>query len=277
MTSRVKDELIPLNLLVIGLVAVIILFPSNVLRIILGLPFLLFFPGYTLVAALFTRREGMGGIERVALSFGLSIAVVPLIGLILNYTPWGIRMESVLYSVASFVFVTSIIAWLRRGRLPEPERFGIEFQMRLPGWGRGGWDRALSIILTLTILGALGTLGYAIASPKVGERFTEFYIEGLEGKATDYPSELALGEEGKVIVGIINREHETVTYRVEVAIGGVKNNEVGPVALDHDGEWEEIVSFTPGRAGDNQKVEFLLYKQGQNEVYRRLHLWVDVR
>jgi len=67
---RVKNELIPLNLLAIALVAIIILFPSNVLRIILGLPFLLFFPGYTLVAALFTRKEGMGSVERVALSFG---------------------------------------------------------------------------------------------------------------------------------------------------------------------------------------------------------------
>ena len=277
MTIRVKDELIPLNLLVIVLVAIIILFPSNILRIILGLPFLLFFPGYTLVAALFTRKEGMGSVERVALSFGLSIAVVPLIGLILNYTPWGIRTEPVLYSIVSFILITSIIAWLRRGRLPEPERFGTEFQMRLPGWGGGGWDRMLSIILTLTILGALGTLGYAIASPKVGERFTEFYIEGLEGKAADYPKELVMGGEGKVIIGIINREHETATYRVEVAIDGVKNNEVGPVALDHDGEWEEIVGFTPGRAGDNQKVEFLLYNQGQNEVYQRLHLWVDVQ
>ena len=277
MAIRVKNELIPLNLLVIVLAVIIILFPSNILRIILGLPFLLFFPGYTLVAALFTRKEGMGSVERVALSFGLSIAVVPLIGLILNYTPWGIRTEPVLYSIVSFIFITSIIAWLRRGRLPEPERFGIEFQVRLPGWGGGGWDRTLSVLLTLTILGALGTLGYAIASPKVGERFTEFYIEGLEGKAADYPEELVMGEEGEVIVGIINREHETVTYRVEVAINGVKNSEVVPVALDHDGEWEETVGFTPNKAGDNQKVEFLLYRQGQSEVYQRLHLWVDVQ
>ena len=98
------------------------------------------------------------------------------------------------------------------------------------------WDKTLSVILALTILGALGMLGYAIASPKVGERFTEFYIEGFEGKAADYLKELAMGEEGEVIAGIINREHETVTYQVEIAIDEVKNNEVGPVTLDHDGK-----------------------------------------
>ena len=61
-------------------------------------------------------------------------------------------------------------------------------------------------------------------------------------------------------MGIVNREQETMTYRVEVAIDGVKNNELGPMTLDHDGKWEEIVSFTPVWAGDNQKVEFLLYQ-----------------
>ena len=80
-----------------------------------------------------------------------------------------------------------------------------------------------------------------------------------------------------MIVGIINREYEPVTYRAEVVIDGVKNNEVGPVTLEHDGEWAEVVSFTPERGGDNQKVEFLLYRQGQSEVYQGLHLGVDVR
>ncbi len=64
---------------------------------------------------------------------------------------------------------------------------------RITGVCGGVWDRTLSIILMLTILGALGMLGYAIASPRVGERFTEFYIKGLEGKAADYPEELAVG------------------------------------------------------------------------------------
>ena len=52
----------------------------------------------------------MGGIERVALRFGLSIAVVPVIGLTLNYTALGMRLESALYSLASIIFVMSLIA-----------------------------------------------------------------------------------------------------------------------------------------------------------------------
>ena len=134
-----------------------------------------------------------------------------------------------------------------------------------------------SIILVLAIVGALGVLGYAIASPKAGEKFTEFYILGLDGKAIDYPEELIVGEEGKVKVGIINREQETATYWVEVAIEGVKSNEVGMVTLEDGERWEGVVGFAPDRVGDNQKVEFLLYKQGWDGVYQRLHLWVDVK
>lgn len=138
-------------------------------------------------------------------------------------------------------------------------------------------DKALSIVLILVILGAIGTLVYVIATPKVGERFTEFYILGPEGKAADYSTELTVGEEAGVIVGIVNREHETVSYRVEVSIDGVTNNKMGPIALEHDGKLEQIVTFTPDKLGEKQKVEFLLYKQGQTKVYQSLHLWVNVK
>lgn len=134
----------------------------------------------------------------------------------------------------------------------------------------------LSIILALILLGMLGMLGYILTHPQ-GEKFTEFYILGTSGKATDYPEELTVGEEGRVIVGIVNHEFEPVTYRIEVDIDGVSNNEVKPVALEHSEKWEELVAFTPQRIGDNQKVEFLLYRQGQTEAYQTLHLWVDVR
>lgn len=277
MRIKIGNGLLPLNLLVVALIVAIIFSSSNVLRIVLGLPFVLLFPGYVLVIALFPKKEGMGGVERVVLSFGLSIAVASLIGLILNYTAWGITLESTLYSIASFIFILSTIAWFRQRRLTKEARFSIEFQLTVPGWGGGIWDKTLSVILVVSILGALGMLGYVIAKPKVGERFTEFYILGREGKAIDYPKELLVGEEGKVIVGIINQEHETVSYRLEVRINGMKSNEVGPIVLEHEEERELEVSFVPLVSGNNQKVEFLLYKQGQTEACQSLHLWVEVK
>ena len=226
---------------------------------------------------LFPRREGMGGIERVALSFGMSLAVAPLLGLILNATPWGIGLESILGSVVSFIFITSIVAWVRLMRVPVEERFSLEFQMAMLGCGKSAWDKVLSVVLALAILGTFGTLVYVIAVPKVGELFSEFYILGLEGKAADYPSELAVGEEGRVIVGFINNEHKTVSYRVEVRINNEKSNEMGPIVIENEGTWEGEISFVPEIVGEHQRVEFLLYKNGETKpCFEPLRLWMNV-
>ena len=143
--------------------------------------------------------------------------------------------------------------------------------------GSSRLNKVLSAVLILAILGALGTLAYIIATPEVGERFTEFYILGPEGKATDYPSELKVGEEARVLVGVVNRERETMSYRIEVRIDGVINNEVESIVLEHKEKLERIVTFTPDKPGERQKVEFLLYKQGQTKVYQSLYLWINVK
>lgn len=138
------------------------------------------------------------------------------------------------------------------------------------------WDKLLSIILITIITGALGALGYVIATPGAGKGFTEFYILGLSGRAADYPQELRVGEVGRVTVVIVNHEHAAVSYWVEVRIDGVKNNQVETITLEHDEKREVIVSFTPHRAGDSQEVEFLLYKDGEGEPYLKLDLEVNV-
>ena len=279
MRMRLRNELLLLNLVAILLVIIIGFFPSFVLRIILGLPFVLFFPGYTLIAALFPRRGALDSIERVALSFGFSIVVVSLIGLILNYTPWGIKLYPILICLTVFIIVMSVVGWRRRYRLPEAEAFTVSLNLSLSFWRRESLvDKVLSIILIAVILGAIGTLGYVLAAPRVGEKFTEFYILGLEGEARNYPKEAVLDREQTVIVGIINREQEPVSYRLQVRIDGVINNELGPLVLGHDEKWEEVVAFTPHRVGDSQKVEFLLYRGDESMPYQApLHLWVNVK
>jgi uncharacterized membrane protein len=285
MGTRRDSDLWLIDIVTILLIVIIAFSPSTVARIILGLPFVLFFPGYTLIAALFHKRGSLGGVERVALSFGLSIAVVPLIGLILNYTPWGIRLYPILISLAVFILVTSGVAWYRRGKLVPEERFTVLFNIKLPSWwGQSMPDKVLSMVLAVAIVGAIGTLGYVVATPKVGEKFTEFYILGPEGNAANYTTELKLGEEGRVILGIVNHEQERASYKVEVWIDGEKaklriegeDEDEIKIELEHEGKWEEEVGYVPQKAGENQKVEFVLYKNGEPYFTEPLHLWIDV-
>jgi uncharacterized membrane protein len=285
MKARRDNDLWLIDILTILLIVIIALCPSTIARIILGLPFVLFFTGYTLMAALFPKKGSLGGVERVALSFGLSIAVVPLIGLILNYTPWGIRLYPILISLAVFILATSGVAWYRRGKLAPDERFRVPFDIRLPFWrGQSTPDKVLSVVLAVVIAGAIGALGYVIAAPRVGEKFTEFYILGPEGKAEHYPEELKVGEEGRVIVGIVNHEQEQASYKVEVWIDGEKaklriegeDRDEIMVELENEEEWREEVSFVPQKAGEKQKVEFVLYKDGGPYFKQPPYLWIDV-
>ncbi len=55
----------------------------------------------------------MDTIERIALSFGMSLALVPIVGLILNYTPWGIRLTPITLSLLALTIVFATAAVLR--------------------------------------------------------------------------------------------------------------------------------------------------------------------
>ncbi len=278
---RVKPEieLAAINLLAILLIIVIAFVSSNVLCIILGLPLMLFFPGYTLTVALFPQKNDLNIVERMALSLGLSIAVSLLIGLVLNYTPWGIGLYPIVVSLVLFIFIASAIAWYRRRRLTTEEGFSIRLNTDFLRWrATGRLNKVLAIVLAALVLGVAGTLAYVIVTPKDGEKFTEFYVLGLDGKAENYPRELIVGEEGKVILGIVNHEHEdNLVYRVEITIDGEVNDTIGPLTLPDEEKWQSEVSFTPYEVGDNQKVEFVLYKQGEDKPYRSLYLRVDVK
>ena len=90
--------------------------PEVVLRYVFGSLFVLFIPGYALIQLLYYRREDLSDLERLALSLGLSLALVPLVGLILNYTPFGIRLIPVALSLALLSMTLITLAIIRRYR-----------------------------------------------------------------------------------------------------------------------------------------------------------------
>jgi len=83
------------------------------LRYVFGSVLVLFLPGYSLIEALYPKRE-LDELTRLALSIGLSLALVPLIGLVLNYTPWGIRLAPVAVSIAGVTVALSMVALKRK-------------------------------------------------------------------------------------------------------------------------------------------------------------------
>ena len=81
-------------------------------RYILGSVFVLFLPGYCLIKALFGNKK-LNDIERFALSVGLSLVLVPLAGLLLNYTPWGIRTTPVTFCLLGLTLLFASAAVIR--------------------------------------------------------------------------------------------------------------------------------------------------------------------
>ena len=222
---KVRNELLVINLCSFVLILIISILDVQALRIVLGLPFLFFFPGYTLVATLFPKKSDLGAIERVALSVGLSVIVTSGVGLILNLA-WEIGLYPILISLTIFIAALSTTAWYRRRKCAEEDRPAFTFSLPFHGNGHHNTlDGIVSVVLALTMTGAIATLAYAFANPQVGERFTEFYMLG----AGSLPRELTVGDEGTVVLGIVNHEHETMSYRVEVLIGERSLPGIGPI------------------------------------------------
>jgi len=88
--------------------------PFIYLRYALGSIFVLYLPGASLIELLYPKEHDLSQLERVALSIGLSLALVPLTGLALNYTPWGIRLDPVVAALSVLTVALALGAAFRK-------------------------------------------------------------------------------------------------------------------------------------------------------------------
>jgi hypothetical protein len=101
-------------------------YPIVAVRWVTGSVFVLFLPGYVTVRALFPRRE-LDDIESFALSIGLSLALVPLFGLVLNYTPWGIRLDPIIITLTAYTVLAAFAGSWRKYELLQELNYGSRF------------------------------------------------------------------------------------------------------------------------------------------------------
>jgi len=103
-------------------------FPLVYARYALGIIYIMWLPGYAFTKALFPRNlpfarglahslgtteKTLDTIERVALSVGMSIAIVPMVGLLLYYIPWGIQLTPIVLSLSALTATFATAAVLR--------------------------------------------------------------------------------------------------------------------------------------------------------------------
>jgi len=280
---------------------------QSFLRLILAIPFILFIPGYVLMAALFPDSADIDTIERIVFSIGTSIVLTPLIGLCLNFTSWGIRLDPLIISLTAVIVVLVVIAEIRRTRTSPESRYTIplpEIRQTVQNeWALRNGSKRERILFYASIF-AIGLVvlsaALVITLPKPGEKFTEFFILGENRTADSYPRVIIPDISYPMYVGIGNHEFRTVNYSVEIYLVSDPVNEttIAPsqpatllvktysVTLSHNET--SVIPFDLIAPDNNyNRVDFLLFDEtapsqnikGSNRVnasYRNLHLGFNI-
>jgi len=138
--------------------------------------------------------------------------------------------------------------------------------------------RAVTWVLALMlVVSIIGVAYIATNPPETTDPYTEFYILGADGNASDYPTSLSVGETGELTVGIGNHEREPMTYRVVVTRNGSVTQRVRVQAPEGATRERQLTLSVPSEPG-RYRVRFLLYRVGidESEPYRTLQLMVTV-
>ncbi|MFB6111760.1 MAG: DUF1616 domain-containing protein [Halobacteriaceae archaeon] len=138
-------------------------------------------------------------------------------------------------------------------------------------------ERALTWVLAIALVLSLGgVVAIAVNPPDTSPPFTEMYVLGPDGNASGYPTALAPGETGTVIVGISNHEDREVSYDLLVTWNGTVTQTRTVTVADGATRELRLTLTAPPREGE-YRVRFLLFKGDPGgEPYRYLRLFVDV-
>ncbi|MHB1417623.1 MAG: DUF1616 domain-containing protein [Chloroflexota bacterium] len=242
-----------------------------VLRLPLGLLAVLLLPGYGLSVALFPGRDRLDGIGRVAFAFGSSLAMVIVLALGLNYTPWQLTYGALTASVTVVTLALSALGHWRTRHL----RIDAKVRLRIPRTVLDGGPSRRAVLI-VGAAGLLATLSLALTLAVPPAPYSEFYMVGEEGLAKDYPRAVEAGVTFGVDVGVANQERSPATYEIEVTAQGRTVANTPSIELAPNETWTGAVSFALSKVGKDQRVDLVLFKGEDRRPYRQLQLWVDV-
>jgi uncharacterized membrane protein len=259
--------------------------PLRTVLIPLGLLFVLFVPGYCLMAATFPRATDLQPAERTALSIASSIGAVAILAPLLDRLGVGLRPAPILLAEVGVSVLSLVVAVVRRDRLarrPPP----IRLRWRPRRW----WHSSLpeerrSVMLLLANFGLLTAFAALVfLAPRLESGKAELYVLDRDGRLGYYPYRPHAGETITVTLGVANPGDAAEVYRYEIWNAGRDGGDrpalltaSTPLAVAPRAKVELPVSWQITGAGDDQLVRVLLFEDTDSVPIRELRLWLDVQ
>lgn len=235
---------------------------SVVLRTAVGLPLLLFLPGYALLAVCFPRadagttsrldwgsvpesidalrRPGLRWRDRVALSFGTSLLLLPPLALVVSALGLPFTTAAIAGTLAAWTLLATLVGVVQRLSLAPEQRFEVPAGDWIGLVDHGvsgqatGLDAALNVGLAALVVASLAGVGFAVAVPNGEASFTSAMLlaPGEDGGLVEanYPETLA-EEDQRLVVRVGNHEGQASVYTV-VSVLETTRSEGGTVAVD---------------------------------------------
>jgi uncharacterized membrane protein len=259
MKHRSVDILVVVAITIVAVTLAFTVTPDNVAARILTLPLVLILPGYALISAVFPSRV-LGIPERLLFSLSLSLVIVVLGGLVLNWTPFGLRASSWSVLLGGITLSASAVALLRRR---EQDINGSEW-LRIKGIGltfRQWLLLSLAVVITCGAI-VVSMIG-AARQPFPG--FTQLWILPM-GRTNP---------KNAVRLGVRNMESTVMEYRLDVDMDG-KVVKVWPsIGLRPNEQWEATLVLPQTSNADGTQVEAILYRADTpTQIYRHVVLWL---
>ncbi len=259
------------------LAAVTRIAPGSLPQAIVAALLAMFGPGFSLTTLLYPRPDALDGVERLALSALLSMAVGGIAGFILIQTSWGLTLITYAIAVGAFNILCYVGVLYRRRGWAALEMPGVIDWSGFGRWFRNQSWGSLLIALALVALlaGGAGALYQASRSPGMDPPMTEFFLLDSNGQIENVPETAAPGATVSLNYGIINREQDAGQYQVLALVGDQLIANSGAVPLE-PGQQQvgRLQVAIPAQLSGQVRLDILLFRDGKR--YRNLDLWIDV-
>jgi uncharacterized membrane protein len=264
-------------------------------------------PGYAITAALFPRKylpvDGVetrlpvtvSRAERAVLAPGLSVVVVPSIGLAMTLLSIPISSDSLVLALGVVTLGSTLLAAWRRRSCRPAARFRIPLSRNIVD-AEPHNASSLQLALSVTILFAVVGAGAAIITASPGEQYTEVAVldDADNGtlSADEFPLTLSTNETRTVTLELVNNERQVMEYTVVVvrqtisgtgAIADTVERNRATVALGHGEQTRLEHVISPSNASERFRVAYLVYRDEPPEnptmdsAYRSVHVTVELQ